>query len=485
MSKKPVSIPKDRQNNIKKTEIPPEETQIDDSVKLKPFMGMRPGIYLTVIYSFIVLIVLFFLLIFPGLKKPGAVIIVNTEPQGAAVRVDDIYMGLAGGKIFVPDGTHTIEAIMPGFEKQEITQKIKGRVFASLFFPRRYNIGFSLKTTDPAASFALYAAEFAQWSFAGEPVSSWQIPMILSEGAYRIGHHAGDETGRLKEILTAASRFTVTRAAARDLIRTKIILDNGGAPSAAALLNSISDIIVFLSENPGSARWLLDLLPANSAAAGAIQSSDWLKNSTITPVITAGVYNSGASIDLLGLRFSQITRGSTSGFYISETSVPLPLYETFLEENPQWREQHTNYYPSEISVNPLEIYRGDAVTGITWHAADAFCKWLSGYLPSSFANMEVRLPTEIEWQSASLSVNNMRFPGWEWCADFYAPLEFITASQDAVNLLGSPERSLRGRHTLNSTETRAYLPSDLSSPFVTFRPVIGTNDESLQKNNYE
>ena len=481
MSKNKVSMPKDKQNN-KKNEIPPEEAEIDDSVKLKPLVGIRPGVYLTVIYSILIITILFFLLVFPGLINPGAVIIVKTEPEGAAVRVDDVYRGLAGSKIFIPDGTYTIEAVMPGFEKQGIHQTIKGRVFASLFFPRRYIIEFPLKTADPAASFALYAAEFAEWTFAGEPVSSWQIPMTLSEGAYRAGHYAGDKIGELKEILTASSRFTVTRAALRDLIRAKILLDNmGSAPSAAALLNSISDILVFLSDNPGSDQWLLDLLPPNSPVSGAIQSSEWHKHSAAAAAVTAGVYNSGMSIDLLGLRFSHITGEHSGEFYISETSVPISLYETFLNENPQWREQRTDYYPQEISVSPLEIYRGSAVTGITWYAAGAFCKWLSGFLPSSFADMEIRLPTEIEWQTASLSVNNMRIPGWEWCADFYAPLDFITASHQAVNLLGSPERSLRGRQSLNSTETRAYLPPNFSSPFVTFRPVIASNDESSPK----
>ncbi|MCL2267514.1 MAG: formylglycine-generating enzyme family protein [Treponema sp.] len=472
MSKKPVSSPKSEQQSRKSGAIPAadKDSESDDSVKLKPFMGMRPGVYLTLLYSFILLAILFCLLILPGIINPGAQIIVKTEPHETAIRVDDVYIGLAGSKIFLPNGTYTIEAVMPGFEKQGSVQTIKGSVFASLFFPRRYNIEFRMETKDPAASFALYAADYAGWTFAGEPTAAWQIPMSLSQGASRAGPYAGNKIDNLHGILAAASRFTVTRAALRDLVRAKLLLDNfGNAPSAAALLNSISDILVFLSENPGSAGWLLDLLPPDSPLKTTLESSQWYKKSVYTPVIVPGA--AGTRIELAGLNFVNI-QTAHGGFYICETPVPLSLFETFLNEEPLREQQHTSYFPDEILINPLESYRSGAVTGVTWHAAEAFCLWLSGFLPESFAGMEVRLPKETEWQTASLSVSNMRLPGWEWCADPYAPLDFIAAPPDAVNLVSSPERSLRGRQSLNSAETRAFLPPDMSSPFVTFRPVI-------------
>jgi formylglycine-generating enzyme required for sulfatase activity len=149
---------------------------------------------------------------------------------------------------------------------------------------------------------------------------------------------------------------------------------------------------------------------------------------------------------------------------ISETPVPRSLFETFLNQNPEWREYHTEFFPEEISVNP-EIGR-DIITGITWYAAEAFCKWFTGRLPSSMFGMEVRLPTEDELEYASLNIANMQNSGWEWCADPYAPLQFIQTPYEAVQMVGSPEQSMYSR------ERRASLPPDFSSPFVTFRPVI-------------
>jgi len=385
-------------------------------------------------------------------------------------------MGTSADRIFLPRGTHTIQAVLPGFQEASAVHEIQGRVFGSLFFPLLKKIEFTLKAEDPAETFALYAADYADWSFGGEPTSAWQVPLSLSEGAYRAGANNQDT----REILLAASRFAVTRAALRDLVRAKILLDNGGlSPSPAGIIGSISDILRFLSQNPGSAEWLSGLLPPESAAL--LGASDWLKNEypaftihTLPAPETAAAFPT--QLNLAGLTFRIIpATDTTNNFMICETPVPRLLFETFLNENPEWEEHKTDYYPDEISIYPPEAYDMDIITGVTWFAAEAFCRWLTGRLPASMAEMEIRLPTEAEWEHAAVSIGGMENSGWEWCADPFAPLSFISASPEAIKAVGSPERSLRGRSSA-SGQTRASLPPELSSPFVTFRPVIAQKD---------
>ena len=62
-------------------------------VKLKPVLGIKPGVYLTVIYGLILLVGLFMLLIYPGLKNNGTHISIETFPEGSLVYVDNIYKG--------------------------------------------------------------------------------------------------------------------------------------------------------------------------------------------------------------------------------------------------------------------------------------------------------------------------------------------------------------------------------------------------------
>ncbi|MCL2805535.1 MAG: formylglycine-generating enzyme family protein [Treponema sp.] len=440
---------------MKEKQVKPEENN-EDQVKLKPIMGIRPGVYLTVLYSVVLTAIIFFIFLFPGLKNPMAALVVNTEPQGAAIRVNDIYMGQSGSRIIIPQGTYTIEAVMNGFDSTSSEYKIPGRVFASNFFPRTYKIDLTLKTADPAAAFALYAADFAAWSFGGEPTEAWQIPLSLSEGAYRIGRYRAADSAenkeQLEQILLAASRFTVTRAALRDLIRAKALLDNdGNSPSPLALIGSLSDALVFLSENQGT--WLSRLVPG----------INWVNHERAAAIPLQRQSNSAAG----RIEFSGLTFARMGSLIISENPVPRSLFETFLNENPQWREHKKDYYPDEIS-SPVEIFnRTDArfaITGVTWYAAEAFCIWLTRRLgaapPPSLSGMEVRLPRESELEQAALNIS-----GWEWCADPYAPLQFIKAQDSAIQAVGSVERALFG-------QTRASLPPDFSSPFITFRLVI-------------
>jgi hypothetical protein len=442
-----------------------QEKQADNEiqVKFKPIYGIRPGVYLTFLYSFILLAVLFFLFLFPGIKNPGAVLTVKTEPDGAAVRIDGVYKGTSGSKIPVSKGDHTIEAVMPGFESISAVHKIPARYLGSFFFPLRYEVEFTLKTSDPASSFAVYASDYAEWTFAGEPTASWQIPMSLSEGAYRAGS-IKDSNYQMQQMLIAACGFAVTKAAVRDLIRAKILLDNcGNAPSPAALVNSISSMLEFLSENSGAAKWLSNVLPREQASI--IEASDWFKNKSAVSPQPQTISSTGFML-MSGINFIRFS----SGFWISENPVSRSLFETFLDENPQWKEHQIDYFPQEISSYPWEIDK-NIITGVTWYAARAFCDWIASRL-SVPIGMEVRLPTEEEWTVAVNSISNMKNPGWEWCADPYVPLQFAAASLQAKYAVGSPERSLRGRQTQSSVETRASLPPDLSSPIVTFRLVI-------------
>jgi hypothetical protein len=457
-----------------------------DQVKLPPIMGIRSGVYITVIYSIILLGILFLLLVLPGLRNPGIQLLVKTEPMGAAVRIDDIYIGVSGSYIFAPKGMHIITAVMPGFEQESVTLNIQNRVFASLFFPLRKQIEFSLKTNDPAGVFANAAYEFAEWSFGGEPTATWQSPLVLSENAYRTGPYV---LSQANQTLKAASRFATTRSAVRELARAKILLDNGGlSPIPAGLLNSISDIFAFLSENPGSANWFINL-PLPQEASSLIQTSNWYKNETTsqTTIIPDSEVSQSRYV-LSGISFINVPSGKMTGgfaskskatgtielnnFMISEAPVPRFAFETFMNENPQWAEKYTDY-EDEISIFPVEAYEREVISGISWYAAVAFCKWLTDQLPLSMADMEVRLPSGLEWEyAAKTGISSMERSGWEWCSDLFAPFQFLGSSDDVIQAVGSPERVLRGKPSYSAEQTIASLPPDFTSPFVTFRLVI-------------
>ena len=494
----------------------------DDRVRLKPFGGIRPGVYIASGLLLILLTVLYFILLHPGITRPGSVVVFTSDPIGAALRVNDVYLGNSPLRVFVPKGNHVMEAVLPGFEPQRSEHEVRGRLFASALFPRRLLLNVTLEAADPAATLALSAADFAAWSFGGEPTPAWQIPLALSEGVYRVGQTVSAE--EVDGILAASARFAVTRAALRDLVRARTLASGGGVPpSPITLSRSVSDIISFLSQNHSSPLWLADTLPSD--LAGAIISSVWYQNrlagfaeitagETLSPLPREAVNRPDGppfeQIRVGGLMFTGLSGGtlvqgepfphhvSIEPFMICATPIPVPAWMDFLDANPAWRPeqreilQAQGLVDSEYLADFGHIMPGRGLAGlgtinsVSWFAAVAFCEWLTRLLPESLADWEVRLPTESEWEFAAKSARSWGNHGyflfyegnfWEWCMDPYSPLPIFSASREAVDAVGSPERPVRGGSWLNaagtvSPETRGSLPPALSSSFVSFRPII-------------
>ncbi|MFP3089097.1 SUMF1/EgtB/PvdO family nonheme iron enzyme [Treponema sp. TIM-1] len=489
----------------------PEETNGEDQVRLVPILGVRPGIYLTILYALIILLVLFFVLIYPGLIKPGSLGILNSEPLGAAVRVDGVTLGVTPCEIFIPRGRRVIELVLPGFQSHRIEQEIPGRIFASALFPHKEFITGKLQSDNPGAVLTLGAADYAEWSFAGEPTTAFQIPLSLSEGAYRAGPAGTDLRiyKKFNEILQASLRFTSTRAALRDLLRAKFLIDNGGlSPSPVTILRSAEEILTYLAETPGAAAWLGAILPPEEA--DVLVDSPWYQKDQ-EGAVALGLSSSlgtvsGETLEIGTLSFKELPGGTlvqgtpfphattVGSFWIAATEVSTEAWDGFLADEPEWRAENTQVLIERGLVNSDYLLPADnpsypypTVPGVSWYAARAYCLWLSRFLPPALASYEVRLPTEAEWEYAAKLGQRGELPLdmlgglWEWCGDPFAPLSFFPAAREIIRDISSPERPVKGGSWVSSpvtidVETRASLPPSSCSPFVSFRPVIALRE---------
>ncbi|GMO33711.1 MAG: SUMF1/EgtB/PvdO family nonheme iron enzyme [Termitinemataceae bacterium] len=506
------------------------ETEIADAlpIHLKPLFGIKPGKYLAALYLTVIILAVFFTLFFPGIVRSGSKYTFNSYPQGAAIRVDDVYMAQCPAKIFIPAGARTIQFVMPAFENKQIELNVKRNILSHSPFAKVNNIEVSLLEIDPLAALVNGAKEFAAWSFTDEPNNTYQIPLSLSVGALRSALNKID-TKEADKILYAAARFTTTRTALKDLMRAKYFIDNGSAAlSPFNIVSTAQNIINYMAENPAFTVKVCDLLGEN---ARFIFESAWYKKNVIDAIYPdGGRYNEsnnlstrqyarfGSKVNVAGVDFIEAASGifeaapdfkfsmPISNFYIALNEVSDAQYAAFLNENPKWQKDNIDLLTEEGFVNSDYLveyaessFPHPTASGVSWFAAQEFCKWLTKKLPASFSGWEIRLPNEIEWEYAAKGVEsgsansaaiknmfNTNIPSntlvsnagsWEWCADLFAPLYFLPATSTAIEQVSSPQRSLRGGSWVNaagsvSLETRAGLHPDSCSPFVSFRPVI-------------
>ncbi|MDR1910034.1 MAG: SUMF1/EgtB/PvdO family nonheme iron enzyme [Spirochaetaceae bacterium] len=484
-----------------------------DQVRLKPLFGLRPGVWLSVLFALILLVILFFLLVYPGLSRPGSLVTFTTEPLGAAIRVDGVYRGTSPCSIVIPQGTHRLEMGIPGFSTLSLERDIPGRLLGSRFFPRRVSVEGRLEAADPLEPLRRAAAEYAAWAFAGEPAAAWQIPQVLSEGVYRSAAAASDPAFRegMDGILAGSLGYTVTRAALRDLLRARFLLDNRGlSPSPLSAIRSGRLLLATLAASPGAAPALAELLEGDAAAR--LTASSWYALSLVGREAGAlrranapgapGIPALGRSLNLGGVEFVYLDGGylepgslrkaerlEIEGFWISRYELGAAQWEAFTGAEPRWDPSRREGLIREGLAGPgyLEHYSPPAgtgptgVQGVSWYAAKAYCDWLDASYRERVGAFEVRLPEEDEWEyaarlapgAASNQMPAQMLGGlWEWCGDYHVPLSFFPGPEAP-----SPERNLRGGAWINppgsvNAGTRASLPPDACSPFVSFRPVI-------------
>jgi formylglycine-generating enzyme required for sulfatase activity len=480
----------------------------EDKVSLKPFLGIRPGVYLSGLYGFIILFILFVIFLLPGLVNPGMLLAVSTEPFGAAVRIDGVYMDTAPCELFVSRGKHKVEIVLPGFRPWQDEIDVQGQIAGSRLFPLKLLLRAELSPSGPAATaFSAEAADFAAWTLAGEPTAAWQIPLSLSEGAYRFGPAASDPAVRsaMEDTLEESLGFGTTRAALRDILRAKFLLDNRGlSPSPLTFLRSAKDMLTILDKTEGSAFWLAGVLQGEAAAA--VAGSAWYTGQSEAAALSGGegrlaaVSAPGRTVTAGGLEFLEIPGGrftgggifpkalDVEGFYIAETEITNRAWDRFLEERPEWRGENaaalaekglagSGYLmPADLPGAPESAGPGGLPSGISWYAAAAFCEWFSSALPPEWAGWEARLPTETEWEYAAYRGAGMSGVYWEWCGNPYIPLDIFRKSAESSGF-SVPERPVKGGAWVNpsgsvTAETRASLPPDSCSPFVSFRPVL-------------
>lgn len=505
-------------------------------VSLKPLLGIPPRSWVPAAWIAAMAALLAAVLVLPGILGPGSILAFSGTPSGAAVSVDGNYRGSTEGRIFVKPGSHEVEISRSGFLPEKLTVRTGGRIFGSLFFPRRHSISYALKPGDASAELARAFAEFARWSGTGKPSAVYQIPLVLSDSLLALaetGSLAGLKEGGVAGMAPGTVGVASSPQALRDGLRSVFLSAGAGASSPLAVASGARALLSvartgYKAPVSGTlAAYLSDMLPRDASKART--RIDELKKAGSTAEFTLPPSPGKPAVpaaDISGVIFLPVAGGfqvmagiapsgtavpyreALSGFALATTETTVGQWAAFLAANPAWAPGRRDDLIGRglADKSYLEGWNpsGDTnlpVTGVSWHAATAYCAWLSRIVEPAWA---VVLPSEAMWERAASGAASAQAAGkavwasadrtgpsrvgsvgrnatghadlfgnvWEWTSDSWAAYPAFSGGN-----LASPEKAVRGGSWANAegsvqAGSRGAVAAAHSSAFLGFRPAL-------------
>jgi gamma-glutamyl hercynylcysteine S-oxide synthase len=511
-------------------------------VKLPEIFGIKPKYYLIGLYALILAAILFFLLFFPGLKNNGTYVYINSTMPGSAVFVDRQYAGSTPGEFFIPKGERELRISHPYFNDFTSSLDIKGKVFLSLFKPRKTTFECKLEIGDAQALYDAGLQEAAEWGLINTVQESYQPRPVITQTA--AGLVASGNLALAESFINESLAHVSNDYMFRDWLNgDAIVLANeyvkGSVFTSAAMFDflrrarkypNLSYLFYFSSigeersemRRSGLFNELDDRLAARTESNSAGSASGKILNMNGLKFIhfNGGSFLSGKSSDNEGIDYkgtaSHPLNVTLGDFYILDREVTRGMYRRFLESNEQWQKKETDTLVrfGMVTDNYLAGWEGKAdnesADYLSWYAANAFCKYLSIFLPESLKDQgyKVKLPVSAQWEYVALQSkqenpvfqnNNYLAPLpvnsrqsdengiwdiygnlWEWCAEWYAPASRYYTDYNGntpIHLKGGSEKNVRGGSWANSSAgitpaERAFQPPDWCTPYLGFRVVV-------------
>lgn len=409
-------------------------------VKLKPFLGMQPGLYLTILYALILLLIIFLVLFLPGIHYWGSQLVVRTSPEGAAVYVDGKYLGATPTNVFVAAGNHELVVHKPFYTEIKTKIDVHGRLVGSLFAPRQQPYTYQLEVNDLSGLLANAFHELSRWALVTHFLPNYQPPPILKDtvaGALQSTHFTDRK-----------ALWGFLRSSMADVHNTYLLRDFNAAvealagPAAAqspqSLLSTITSELKLGDHYPDLTFWLAYALPKNERsqfeASPAFTKAEAAYLSRLHAFkanrgpgggqvllvdgmhfisVPSGSYIMGArsgtvpsSLDLSSADLPHVVR--VPAYYMMSTEVTHAQFARFVAQNPGWAPTAIDALVKKGLVTSEYLKGWDTYLGpdypqdyLSYYAAQAFCDWLQKQLPSSLSGYRVTLPTAAEYEWAA------------------------------------------------------------------------------------
>jgi formylglycine-generating enzyme required for sulfatase activity len=533
----------------------PQITPDEASVRLKPILGVRPGQYLSVLYAIVLLLAVYLLLFFPGISHRGAYLSVRAFPDHATVKIDGVFAGSTPCTVFLPRGSRTVEISRPYYTPETITRSVRGRVFATLIVPDRSSTAVALHVADVDGLVRAAVADFQK---------NPEIVQILSDAAWAAV--AADSRQKLYELVTDSLLSVSDESQLRELLVAAARISSSGAfLTPASLVDLLEKSVTYIQKSDNAPSWAI--LALSRSRQDKLAASPWIQQylagyrtaiskyyqpgspvsagsaggTTVAGVpfraIPSGdlVMGKDDNLDSLGKSIDRLLAHPVriDSFYLGTAEVTNSEFQAFVAESADWAPASRSVLVQKglVTDSYLSDWKGTAapagtlnlpVTSVSWHAAEAYCQWLTRRVQSALPGYAARLPSEAEWEWAARGgIRGMPYPlggkpggavfytpgisgpsaagtsepngyglrdmlgnVWEWCADPYLPNAHVLSSLDPKtsaalekSLPDAPDRSVRGgswadQPGADKVYTRGAQPAEWCTPYLGFRVAL-------------
>ena len=418
-----------------------------EPVKLKPFHGIRPGVYIIIIWALIILLLAFVLFVLPGLVSNTSYVTFNEPVVGSGVYEDGIYLGSATDGVYkTTGGNHKYTFTYEGEEYGEVESKVKRKVFFTLFShkpqlivpERSYNDEVKEKVV------SAFIRDVTSYSAVISAPDTFHYPPIFSAFA------SNSVEMSIKDVrdawLLALSHISSSSLYEDYKVGKEILLKSG---------------ILFETEESKELEYYIDALFNGEKVT--LEKS--MENNILLPTKDGDFFHYEPTIVEMGYSTTFTVESAKEApvkvevyeFSIARNLVTEHDWALFVEENPKWSKDNLetlveeglvdSNYLKGITLSPY-INSIRPIRNISYYAASAYVEWKSGK-----DGVIYHIPTEKEWYTASFSTkdkeyvtslvyveNNPTTPTamlgllWEFTSTPFIPLSRITDYDKIINL---------------------------------------------------
>ncbi len=390
---------------MKKEKITP-----DDRVTLHPIFGIKPIRYIPILYFIILLLILFSLLILPGIIHNGSYVTISSQVPHAALWVDGVYRGEAGYSYFIQKGDHDIVVKKPYFSEADLgIVTVPGHLFGSLFTKKKVFLDAELSIADLKEYLSWRLQDVARWAPIKNYSETYFYPEIFQEVSQDIQSITDQSSPLIREFFQVSLGFITSDDMFQDYQRSLDLLQNG-TRSYITSLNAYKLIVEkFSKQSISSLDTMIHTAPTH--IEGPLYQTLHILDDTylIIPDIDQILLGDTDGTALFtDLPYSM----HLSSYGLSTTEITEKQYAAFVDENPYWNK---NNKPSLIKEKLVDEGYLDQITltdptdkpirSISYYAAMAFCDWKTARLHDKGLHYSVTLPTEAQWEAAAKLYN--------------------------------------------------------------------------------